>query len=214
MKRFLTTEDESMSMHPLKGNPIFPLKIRPKDGWQAPGDRKVRSKSFGSSRDKGEKKRTHAGCDLYVPPNTTVHAVADGWIHEVGYNAFFLSETIRALQVNHDGFTVIYGEVVPDSELLRRMNKIPVEGPVSVRQNDMIAKVAYQGEDTQLHFELYLNLADTKSRVLLDKGKTNAPYERNFPPEDPTPYLVQWLAKLSEPPVSRPADWSCVRERR
>lgn len=202
-----------MSMHPLKCNPIFPLKIRPKDGWEVPGNRKVESKSFGSSRDRGEKKRTHAGCDLYVPAGTPVHAVADGWIHDIGYDSFFLSETIRALQVNHDGFTVIYGEVVADSDLLRRMRKIPVEGPVSVRQNDMIARVANQLGNSQLHFELYLNLADTKGHVLLNKGQTKAPYERNFTPEDPTPYLVQWLAQLSAPPVPRPGDWSCVRER-
>jgi len=58
--------------------------------------------------------------------------------------------------------------------------------------------VANQGRESQLHLELYLNPANQKILVLLPPGAVSPPYNRGLTPENPTPYLIQWQAKISE----------------
>ncbi|MFN8178012.1 MAG: M23 family metallopeptidase [bacterium] len=168
-------------MTKLKGAPVFPLKERPwTNDWMTQADPKKRSSSFGSSR--GE--RTHAGCDLHVASGTEVVAVAGGTVTDVSKG---FPGNSQAIEVKHDGFIALYGEVVPASGVMRGK---------ALKQSDVIATVANQGRESQLHFELYLNPGDKPSHVLLPAGMKKPPYQRRLTPEDPTPYLKEWLAKM------------------
>lgn len=194
-------------MHQLKGDPIFPLKMKPwtngtGDDFRLPGKPSKKSPSFGSLRkllpDQIPDRRLHAACDLHVPDQTQVYAVADGFIHSRGYLCDKFLGSTWAIQVNHDGFIVIYGEVIPDPDLLSKAEGISkTHRPVEVKQGDVIAKVAYQGckgRESQLHFELYLNPSNADF-IILRSGDKN--YQRAITPENPTEYLVQWEAKIS-----------------
>ena len=143
-------------MHQLKGNQIFPLTMKSwTNDWTAPGNPEEGVGSFGSARPG----RLHAACDLHVPAGTEVRAVANGSVFDI---ASGFPGNSKAIQVNHDGFVVLYGEVVPDSE---------VERGSSVTQGQTIATVANQGRESQLHFELYLNPGNKKIHVLLPAGR-------------------------------------------
>lgn len=164
-------------MKDLKGDPVFPLKIKPWLDWSRPADAKDPSKRyFMAPRSKG---RQHAGCDLMVPHGSEVLAVANGTVAMIVRN--FLGST-DAIQVNHDGFIVIYGEVVPAQGL-------SAGDPVT--RNNPIATVANQGRESQLHFELYLN--ESNGKVIVLRG--GPPFNRALLPEDPAPYLLAWQSK-------------------
>src|SRR5215204_388974 len=78
----------------------FPLSFVPNETWRN-GKR-----SYGASRGK----RLHAGCDLYAPIGTPVHAVADDTVKEFGL--FYLGT--YALVVDHGSFVVRYGGIRDD----------------------------------------------------------------------------------------------------
>ncbi|MFO1349378.1 MAG: M23 family metallopeptidase [Gammaproteobacteria bacterium] len=179
----------------LNGNPIFPLKVVPQD-WTAA------KRFFGAERPKRDKDnnvigtRTHAGCDLMVKATTEVVAVADGAVFAIDPFLFGM----KMIQVNHDGFIAVYGEVVPSDGL---------KPGQPVKQGDTIATVANQGSESQLHFELYIT--GEKRRVLLPSGAMPQdvklkPYNRALLPTDPNPYLRQWVKALYAIPSLRLAD--------
>jgi murein DD-endopeptidase MepM/ murein hydrolase activator NlpD len=185
-------------MKPLKGDSRFPLRVKPRlEDWKAQGNPKKRSSSFGSFR---TSTRTHAGCDLHVAKDTDVVAVADGEVIKItpGFPG-----NSAAIQVQHDGFIALYGEVHPVKD--KKGRPALVVGQTVLRGNT-IAKVAAQGKESQLHFELYLNEDDGIRNVLAKKG-TRPPFDRVLDPEDPTPYLRQWeeaLLSTGESAAGRP----------
>lgn len=80
---------------------IFPLPSHPKESYHEP------PRSFGSPRDGGARK--HAGCDLYAPVMTPIHAVADGIVVRGPYLFY---RGVFALDVRHsEGFVIRYGEI-------------------------------------------------------------------------------------------------------
>jgi murein DD-endopeptidase MepM/ murein hydrolase activator NlpD len=173
-------------METLKGEPRFPLRVKPRwNRWKHKGT----GTSFNASRGDG---RLHAGCDLHVPQDTDVVAVADGEVIDI-LDKKFKNKT-SALQVQHDGFIILYGEVFPVED--DEGNPGVVKGK-PVFRGDTIAKVANQGNESQLHFELYLKKDNTPQNVLLPKGTRRPPYDRKLKPRDPTPYLKQWENALT-----------------
>jgi murein DD-endopeptidase MepM/ murein hydrolase activator NlpD len=170
-------------MKTLKGDPIFPLRIRPtQSDWTKKGNPKVWSPSFGAFRP-GD--RIHAACDLLVPEDTQVVAVADGTVIDKCDKYF---RNLWAVTVMHDGFIVLYGEVNPANG---------VEVNQTVLKGNTIAYVGNQ-KTPQLHFELYLNEDNKPRQPLLSKDALRLPhtYCRALNPEDSTPYLQEWLSNL------------------
>jgi murein DD-endopeptidase MepM/ murein hydrolase activator NlpD len=79
---------------------FFPLERLPTANWTgAP-------RSFGSRRSKGT--RAHAGCDLYAPAGTSVHAITDGTVIR-GPEPFYAGT--YAIEIDHGTFLARYGEV-------------------------------------------------------------------------------------------------------
>ena len=76
----------------------------------------------------------HAGCDLYFPQGTSIHAVADGVVTRGPYA--FYCETF-ALEVDHGSFLARYGEIQGKTEVtagatIRAGQKSPGSGTWSV----------------------------------------------------------------------------------
>src|SRR4051812_11501992 len=68
--------------------------------------------AFASSRAGGA--RLHAGCDLYFPRGTSIHAIADGVVTRGPYA--FYCETF-ALEIDHGSFLARYGEIQSKTEV-------------------------------------------------------------------------------------------------
>ena len=124
---------------PASGDRCFPVSTLTKSSWE------TGACAFGSNRDGGA--RAHAACDLYYPANTTFHAVADGKVIRGQYPP--LLPDLRALEIDHRGFTVRYGEI--SSALVK-------EGD-AVKVGQKIAKVGLLMGITvpgyMLHLEMY-----------------------------------------------------------
>ncbi|AKT42605.1 peptidoglycan-binding protein [Chondromyces crocatus] len=143
--------------------------------------------AFGSGRNG----RAHAGCDIYAPLGTWVHAIANG---EVTLGPYYFYANTYAIEVNHGDFVARYGEVQKDS---------PVRKGDKVKAGQRIARVGHlvgiSVKSDMLHLELYKG---TASGALTVKGAASAkspaglPYQRRKDLMDPTPLLAQWRKNL------------------
>jgi murein DD-endopeptidase MepM/ murein hydrolase activator NlpD len=162
---------------------FFPLSPVPRDSWTIP------PRCYGSRRAKGA--RAHAGCDLYAPVGTTVHAITDGTV--VRGPVPFYAETY-AIEVDHGDFLARYGEV---------------QGTAFVRQGDHvkagqpIAKVGrlvgISVPSAMLHLELYDKSAHgplTVPAAQSARTREGRPFLRRKDLIDPQPRLEEWKKNL------------------
>jgi murein DD-endopeptidase MepM/ murein hydrolase activator NlpD len=161
----------------------FPFPVVPKYSWEE------RPRAFASSRANGS--RLHAGCDLYFPFGTPIHAVANGIVVRGPYP--FYCETF-ALEIDHGSFLARYGEIQSSTE---------VHTGSTVRAGQSIARVGHlvgiQVPSDMLHFELY-----DKSGIgplTVGSGANSAirngvPFMRRKDLIDPTSRLNQWKDNL------------------
>lgn len=170
---------------------FFPFSQLPAADWtSAP-------RSFGARRDNG--RRAHAGCDLYFPTGTIIHAVAAGTVVRGPYP--FYAETY-AIEIDHGTFVARYGEV---------------QASAFVRQGDHVAagqRIARVGHlvgipapSDMLHFELYNKRAHGPLTVPASEGAISAagrPFMRRRDLIDPTAKLNQWSRLLPPSAVSPP----------
>ena len=98
---------------------FFPFAKLPKDSWTT-GMRR-----FEANRNKGL--RAHAGCDLYFPANTRIHAIADGVVLRDPYHFY---DVVFALDVDHGDFIARYGEIRTDCPL-RAGDRVQAGGSIA-----------------------------------------------------------------------------------
>jgi murein DD-endopeptidase MepM/ murein hydrolase activator NlpD len=141
---------------------------------------------FGARRSSGA--RAHAGCDLYAPVGTTIHAIASGTV-TLGPYLFYAGT--YALEVDHGTFLARYGEI---------QQKALVKAGDRVEAGQPIAKVGklIGMKNAMLHLELYDKSASgpltvkNKSTKRTSKG---VPFMRRADLIDPTQKLNQWNTK-------------------
>lgn len=178
----VSTADFDKQNHVISGL-LYPLTIR------ATADYHTAPRSFGSPRDYG--KRRHAAIDFWAPKGTIVRAVADGVVRDVYY---FYSDT-WAIEINHGGFIVIYGEVdkhsknifVAKGDKVKRGDKIGMVGKL----------VGIHVASNMLHLEMYSTVKEGK---LTDKNKP--PYFRRSDLFDPTKSID--IAEFTPTPTPAP----------
>ena len=85
---------------------FFPFSTVPTASWEE------RPRAFASPRAGGA--RLHAGCDLYFPRGTVIHAIGDGVVTRGPYA--FYAETF-ALEIDHGAFLARYGEIQSQTEV-------------------------------------------------------------------------------------------------
>ncbi|TLD71711.1 hypothetical protein FEM03_06115 [Phragmitibacter flavus] len=161
----------------------FPFSTLPSANWtSAP-------RSFGARRASGS--RAHAGCDLYFPAGTVIHAITDGVVIRGPYD--FYARTY-ALEIDHGTFIARYGEIAANAEV-RQGDR--------VRAGQAIAEVGHLVGITvpsdMLHLELYDKTASGPLSVGASVGARTAagvPYLRRRDIIDPTPFLNQWKNNL------------------
>jgi murein DD-endopeptidase MepM/ murein hydrolase activator NlpD len=131
--------------------------------------------------------RAHAGCDLYAPEGTSIHAVADGVVTRAPYE--FYAQT-HALEVDHGGFLVRYGEVMKGNGLR--------EGD-RVEKGQPIAKVGHLVGLTLPSDMLHIEFYDKTAAGSLTQGKATSArhtngwsFRRRRDLVDPTPFLNRW----------------------
>jgi murein DD-endopeptidase MepM/ murein hydrolase activator NlpD len=167
------------------GETYFPFATLPGHDW------KSGMRAFGASRGGGT--RAHAGCDLYFPQGTWIHAVSDGRV--VRGPTSFYAQTY-ALEVDHGAFLVRYCEVQPLT---------PVRAGDTVRAGDRIARVGrlvgVRVPSDMLHIEIYDKSATGPLTVLDLASSARRPgdgvtYGRRRDLVDPTAHLDEWSARL------------------
>jgi biotin carboxyl carrier protein len=162
---------------------FFPLSPVPKDSWTIP------PRCYGSRRSKGT--RAHAGCDLYAPVGTTVHAIADGTVVRGPYP--FYAQTY-AIEVDHGDFLARYGEVQGDA-FVRKGDRVKAGQPIA-RVGRL---VGISVPSAMLHLELYDKSAHgalTVPAAQSARTKDGRPFMRRKDLIDPQPKLEQWKATL------------------
>jgi len=162
---------------------FFPFPTVPAKSWENP------PLAFASPRAGGA--RLHAGCDLYFPQGTSIHAVADGVVTRGPYA--FYCETF-ALEVDHGSFLARYGEI---------QGKTEVTAGATVRAGQRIARVGHlvgiRVPSDMLHFELYdksLSGPLTVANRSVSAIKNGVPFMRRKDLIDPTLKLNQWKENL------------------
>jgi murein DD-endopeptidase MepM/ murein hydrolase activator NlpD len=167
------------------GSLYFPFPVLPATNWIQG------ARAFGVNRNNGT--RAHAGCDLYFPQSTWIHAIADGIVVR-GPTGFFAQT--YALEVDHGDFLARYCEVQANS-LVRSGDR--------VRAGQKIARVGrlvgVSVPSDMLHLELYDKSASGPLTVEGSGSKRRAdgvPFNRRRDLIDPTPYLNQWSARLPQ----------------
>jgi murein DD-endopeptidase MepM/ murein hydrolase activator NlpD len=165
---------------------LFPFPTLPAADWiHSP-------RAFASNRNNGL--RAHAGCDLYFPKGTWIHAIGDGTVVRGPYP--FYCQTF-ALEVDHGDFLARYGEIQAQTT---------VKQGDKVRAGQQIAKVGHligiQVPSDMLHFELYdksasgpLTITDTSRSK---KRSDGIPFMRRKDLIDPTSRLNQWQGYLRQ----------------
>lgn len=162
----------------------FPFSTLPTADWTSG------MRAFGANRSGGT--RAHAGCDLYFPQGTWIHAVTDGRV--VRGPDWFYAQTY-AIEVDHGSVLVRYCEIQPDS---------PVRAGDTVQAGQRIARVGRLVGITvpsdMLHIEVYaktatgpLTVRDPSQSALRDG---TVPFSRRRDLMDPTPLLDDWATRL------------------
>jgi len=160
---------------------FFPFKQLPEANWTEG------MRAFGSRRSKGA--RVHAGCDLYFPVGTTIHAITSGTV-TLGPYAFY--EGTFALEVDHGSFLARYGEI-QQSTMVRQGDRVSPGQPIA-----KVGKLA-SIQNSMLHLELYDKSAAGPLTVRNAQTKRNAkgvPFMRRSDLIDPTPNLSLWKKNL------------------
>jgi murein DD-endopeptidase MepM/ murein hydrolase activator NlpD len=140
-------------------------------------------RAFGSRRSHGA--RAHAGCDLYFPVGTTIHAIAAGTV-TLGPYPFY--DGTYALEVDHGTFLARYGEI-QKSAMVRQGDRVTPGQP--------IAKVGKLNSisNSMLHLELYDKSASgalTVKNAQTKKTASGIPFMRRRDLIDPTAKLNVW----------------------
>jgi murein DD-endopeptidase MepM/ murein hydrolase activator NlpD len=162
---------------------FFPFASVPAQSWEKS------PLAFASLRAGGA--RLHAGCDLYFPLGTSIHAIADGVVIRGPYA--FYCETF-ALEIDHGSFLARYGEIQSKTEVI---------AGAPVRAGQKIARVGHligiQVPSDMLHLELYdkseagpLTVASGSVSAM----KNNVPFMRRKDLIDPTLHLNRWRENL------------------
>ncbi|HEX4951122.1 MAG TPA: peptidoglycan DD-metalloendopeptidase family protein [Blastocatellia bacterium] len=180
-------EVEETSLQPAQGsNFFFPFKQLPAKSWTTP------PRSFASRRSHG--KRAHAGCDLYAPKGTIIHAITDGTVIRGPYP--FYAGTF-ALEIDHGTFIARYGEI--------QLTNFVREGD-RVKAGQPIAKVGHliniAVPSDMLHLELYDKSAHGPLSVKSGAGAKTSDgrlFYRRKDLIDPTPKLNEWKKNLPNP---------------
>ena len=159
------------------GEFLFPFKQLPSVNWTEG------MRAFGSRRSHGA--RAHAGCDLYFPVGTTIHAITAGTVTRGPYEFY---EGTYALEVDHGTFLARYGEI-QKSAMVRQGDRVSAGQP--------IAKVGKLNSITNsmLHLELYDKSATGELTVRNNQTKKTAngvPFMRRRDLIDPTAKLNVW----------------------
>jgi murein DD-endopeptidase MepM/ murein hydrolase activator NlpD len=162
---------------------LFPFPVVPSQNWEE------QPRAFASPRAGGA--RLHAGCDLYFPKGTPIHAIADGVVVRGPYP--FYCETF-ALEIDHGPFLARYGEI---------QSKTEVTAGATVRAGQKIASVGHlvgiKVPSDMLHFELYDKSMSGPLTVASDSGsamKNGVPFMRRKDLIDPTVNLNHWRENL------------------
>lgn len=167
-----------------EGVEVFPFAELPKKSWtESP-------RSFGANR---ANNRAHAGCDLYFPKGTIIHAVADGTVVRGPYP--FYAGTF-ALEIDHGAFTARYGEI-QEKTFARQGDRVKAGDPIA-RVGHLVGIAV---ESDMLHFELYSNKAHGPLTVPASEGlvaPNGRPYMRRKDLIDPTPKLNTWKNNLPQ----------------
>ena len=163
------------------GECFFPFTRLPDVNWTG-GFRR-----FGASRDDGA--RVHAGCDLYFPVGTTIHAITSGTVTRGPY-AFY--DGTWALEIDHGAFLARYGEVQKNT-FVRKGDQVTPGQPIA-KVGKLIHIV-----NSMLHLELYNKTATGDLTVRNNETARSAngkPFMRRKDLIDPTPKLNEWKKKL------------------
>lgn len=162
---------------------FFPFERLPSENWtDAP-------RSFGARRDSG--RRAHAGCDLYAPIGTIIHAIADGTVVRGSWP--FYAETF-SIEIDHGGFLARYGEV-QESAFVRTGDHVRAAQPIA----KVGRLVGISVKSAMLHLELYDKSAHGRLSVpAAESAKTSdgRPFLRRIDLLDPTPKLNDWKNNL------------------
>jgi murein DD-endopeptidase MepM/ murein hydrolase activator NlpD len=164
---------------PASGNGqfFFPFKQVPSINW-TDGIR-----AFGARRSHGA--RAHAGCDLYFPVGTTIHAITDGTVTRGPYDFY---EGTFALEVDHGTFLARYGEI-QRTAMVREGDRVSAGQPIAKvgKLNSII--------NSMLHLEIYDKSATGALTVTNNQTKRTAngtPFMRRRDLIDPTAKLNEW----------------------
>lgn len=166
----------------------FPFQALPKPSWSWT----TPPRRFGANRGSVNGNRAHAGCDLYFPKGTSIHAITDGVVTRGPYD--FYAETF-ALEVDHGLFLARYGEIMRGS---------PVRQGDRVQAGQRIAALGHLVGITvasdMLHLEMYDKTAQGPLTVRGDDAKkhTNGrTFVRRRDLLDPTSFLNLWKLNLA-----------------
>ncbi len=162
---------------------FFPVNPVPKDSWT------VAPRCYASRRAKGA--RAHAGCDLYAPIGTVVHAITDGTVVR-GPVPFYAGT--YAIEVDHGDFLARYGEV-QGTAFVRKGDHVKAGQPIAKVGRLVGIKVP----SAMLHLELYDKSAHgplTVPAAQSARTKDGRPFLRRKDLIDPQPRLEQWRKNL------------------
>ena len=165
----------------------FPFAALPSANWH------TGARAFASNR---SGPRAHAGCDLYFPVGTWIHAIKDGVVVRGPYA--FYAHTF-ALEIDHGAFIARYGEIQASTT---------VQQGDHVTQGQKIARVGHlvgiSVPSDMLHLELY-DKSDGASGPLTvgpsvsKRRHDNVPFLRRRDLIDPTSSLDEWKNQLPMP---------------
>lgn len=162
---------------------FFPFTTIPEDDWnKAP-------LCFAANRDGGA--RAHAGCDLYFPKGTIIHAIADGTVVRGPY--YFYNGTY-ALEIDHGTFLARYGEV-QENTLVRENDRVRAGQPVA--RVGHLTNISVPSD--MLHLEIYDKSAHGPLTVSGSEGleaSDGRPFMRRKDLVDPAPFLNKWKKNL------------------
>lgn len=162
---------------------VFPFSSLPKVHW-ASGMR-----AFAANRANG---RAHAGCDLYFPAGTLIHAISSGRVIRGPYPFY---DGTFALEIDHGTFLARYGEV-QRTTLVREGDDVAAGQPIARVGHLLQSNVP----SDMLHLELYDKTSVgplTVPIVRSLRAPDGRPFLRRADLIDPTPRLAVWENHLA-----------------